>query len=162
MTLRHWVPPPYQGKLSVLKNSLSCIHFDLICRMLCTNTTLSSLDLSYNSVGNTGALALESAENTTIRNLDLRMNHVSHEVLSTIEQKLIRNRSTSIKPEGDEGDKPQSKMQNDPAITKLPPLSKNLDNGARTKQDTAASGVFGSDGNCRFQQAVLDRYDIRQ
>ncbi|KAI8602835.1 hypothetical protein EDD21DRAFT_413601, partial [Dissophora ornata] len=46
-----------------------------------TNTTLTTLNLRYNSIGNEGALALLEAlkTNTTLTTLDLRINSIGKE-----------------------------------------------------------------------------------
>jgi hypothetical protein len=120
--------------------------------MLCSNTSLTALNLSYNSVANSGASALLKAENSTLLSLDLRMNHVSHDLMSAVAHKMVENnaRGNFEKPSKDaDGDiKKEFRTRLPSAFTHLPDI--------RPKADSEASGIFRDDGNTRFQQAVLD------
>jgi hypothetical protein len=126
--------------------------------MLCSNTSLTALNLSYNSVANSGASALLKAENSTLLSLDLRMNHVSHDLMSTIARKMQENNSrrNCDNPSRDAGGEIKKEIRSrlpsagSLAFTHLPEI--------RPKADSEASGIFRDDGNTRFQQAVLERH----
>jgi hypothetical protein len=130
--------------------------------MLCSNTSLTALDLSYNSVANSGASALLNAQNSTLLVLDLRMNHVSHDLISSIAQKIHENNSKRksdnprINADGDIKREFRTKLSSDGHLpfTHLPDIC--------PKAESEASGIFRGDGNTRFQQAVLDTHGVIQ
>jgi hypothetical protein len=130
--------------------------------MLCSNTTLTALDLSNNSVANSGASALLKAENSTLLSLDLRMNHVSHELMSSIAQKMLGNisRRHCDNPSGvADGEIKKEFRARLPStgrlsFTHLPDI--------RPKAESDGPGIFRDDGNTRFQQAVLDTHGPAQ
>mmetsp|Transcript_18615 Transcript_18615/g.51410 ORF Transcript_18615/g.51410 Transcript_18615/m.51410 type:complete len:131 (+) Transcript_18615:295-687(+) len=107
--------------------------------MLAVNTTLTSLDLSYNSVGDTGATAILRSQNSSLKVLNLSLNHVSHNVIQQINSLLARNAAlSSVEPLR------AKKACDDNSV--FPPIpSKQLTNG-----------YFQDEGNARFQSAVLD------
>jgi hypothetical protein len=134
--------------------------------MLCSNTSLTALDLGYNSIANSGALALLKAENSTLVSLELRMNHVSHDLMSAVAHKMLDNDSrrncdkfTDNQRRETDGDIKKEFRTKLPyadrlAFTHLPDI--------RPKAESEASGIFRDDGNTRFHQAVMDNHGIIQ
>lgn len=129
--------------------------------MLCSNTTLTSLDLSYNTIGNTGALSLAGAQNTTLTNLNVQMNHVSHDVKITLQTKIAENIFKLALIQNMHGFGPD-RAEEMKSLTRLPHIVSNTAESLRPHPEPVAAGVFNNDGNSRFQQAVLDRCDVRQ
>jgi hypothetical protein len=127
--------------------------------MLCSNTSLTALNLSYNSVANPGASALLKAENSTLLILDLTMNHVSHDLMSSVACKILENNSKRncenprVDADGDVKKEIRTKLSSS-ALTNLPDI--------RPKAESEATGIFRDDGNTRFQQAVLDKHGVIQ